>query len=82
MTPKEKAKNLVEKMCNYQWRQVTLHRSCSEFVNACNSAIVVCDEFLAEMNCQHIGYGKQVMFAYRKKKTEYWQQVKAEIEKL
>lgn len=82
MTPKEKAKKLVEKMCSYQWRQVTFHRSCSEFVNACNCAMVIVDEMLEEMNCTHIGYGKQVMSAYRKKKTEYWQQVKAEIERL
>lgn len=38
MIPKEKAKQLLEKMRNYQWRQVPFHRSCSEFVNACHCA--------------------------------------------
>ncbi len=73
MIPKEKAKKLVEKMAGYQWRQVTFHRSCPEFVNACNCAIIMVDEILSLKL-----WGK----TDGKKNREYWQGVKAEIEKL
>jgi hypothetical protein len=45
-------------------------------------AKIVCNEFIDAMSTTHIGYCKEPFNAYYKKKKDYWQAVKAEIEKL
>lgn len=67
MKPKEKAKELVDKMYQHQWRKDTI-----EFRNAKQCAIIAVDEIL-EIVPKNNGWQTSL---------EYWQQVKQEIEKL
>jgi hypothetical protein len=79
MTPKEKAKELVDKMYQHQWRKDTI-----EFRNAKQCALITCEEMI---------YGIEEAFEkYEKhKKTkvanqifywDFWSDVQLEIEKL
>jgi len=79
MTPENKAKELYDKFMRVAdplYKYPMCHDTAKE------AALIVCREFLDEMNCTHIGYGKDVMTAYRIKKTRFWQQVASTISKM
>ena len=77
MLPKNKAKKLVELMYTQQWREGDV-----EFHRAKQCAMIVCDEFIAEMKGKHIGDGKISMDIYRNHKLTFWKSVKEEIKLL
>jgi hypothetical protein len=66
MTPKEKAKELVEKMAIYHWTDVC------DYEGAKQCALIAVDEIL------DIAYW-EYMESMGEKEKEYWQQVKQEI---
>lgn len=72
MTPKEKAKQLID----------TFYRAYPIQDNslAKTNALIMVNERLEELNFTHIGYGKMIMQGYQKTKNKYWRQVKVEIE--
>jgi len=79
MTPKEKAKELVDKMYQHQWRKDTI-----EFRNAKQCALIAVDElikmesmFLSEIIkiCDAAKFNYEINHSF-------WQDVKNEIEKL
>ena len=73
MTPKEKAKELVDKYTQY----VT---EINEYEYAKNCALIAVDEIL---NSTPYGWYDKRFFSDKMKKFyEYWQEVKQEIEKL
>jgi len=67
MTPKQKAKDIVKRMYEHQWRDDNV-----EYRNAKNSAIVCVNEVLkvAKFYDEHSD------------QINYWKQVKTEIKKL
>ena len=67
MTPKEKAKELVDKMMNEQFNT-------EEISQAKQCALICVNEILHELEEEEDGY--------RMDRVEYWEQVKQEIEKL
>lgn len=69
MTPKEKAKELVDKMYQYQWRKDTI-----EFRNAKQCALISVDEILNIDNIKPYILHKEII--------EFYKEVKQEIEKL
>jgi hypothetical protein len=69
MKPKEKAKELVDKMYQYQWRKDTI-----EFRNAKQCALIAVDEMLKE----HFGD----ISDYGTRRYYFLKEVKEEIEKL
>ena len=69
MTPKEKAKELVEKYLKYTWK----NPQDLMFLDAKECALIYVDEMLNEI--------KTYMGSFRITREEYWQQVKQEIEK-
>ena len=72
MTPKEKAKELVEQFtfrceeCNYDW-------------NAKQCALIAVDEIISNTP---YGFYSGIIPAYKGTDLDYWKQVKQEIEKL
>jgi hypothetical protein len=70
MTPKEKAKELVDKMYQHQWRKDTI-----EFRNAKQCALIAVEEILNT----HLLSEKNILGIHP---VDYWQEVKQEIEKL
>ena len=68
MTPKEKAKELIDKMYECQWRKDTV-----EFRNAKKCALIAVNEIIKL---------KLLWFQKDSKDLQYWQEVKQEIEKL
>ncbi len=67
MTPRKKAKELVDKMYQHQWRKDTI-----EFRNAKQCALIAVDEMLNDEN----------EFIQTIPHHLYWERVKKEIEKL
>jgi len=74
MTPKEKAKELVDKMYQHQWRKDTI-----EFRNAKQCALIAVDE--VQQLIKDLSSCKN-RFIYIINEMNYWQEVKQEIEKL
>jgi hypothetical protein len=73
MTPKEKAKELVDKMYQHQWRKDTI-----EFRNAKQCALIAVDEIddiYQKLTPKDDPY-------YFLLELEYWEEVKNEIDKL
>ena len=66
MTPKEKAKELVEKMAIYHWTDVC------DYEGAKQCALIAADEILNPFN----------HFITTKEQEVFWEKVKHEIEKL
>ena len=80
MTPKEKAKELVDKMYQHQWRKDTI-----EFRNAKQCALIAVEEMLGEY--QSMSDLESVLVINNKltfivHQLQYWMEVKQEIEKL
>lgn len=67
MNSKEKAKEIIGKMFDRQWRQGAFHCSDKEFRNACHCAIIMVDEIL-KLCVKDIS------------DVKYWASVKIEIE--
>jgi hypothetical protein len=80
MTPKEKAKELVDKMYQHQWRKDTI-----EFRNAKQCALIAVDVILNDIMFWWYTPNKESitgdMIYFISQKT-YWKEVKTEIEKL
>ncbi len=78
MNAKEKAKDLIK-----QYTDVFLFRDTSvvfAFNKGKESALILVNKRLEELNFTHIGYGKGVIEGYQKTKLKYWNDVKKEIE--
>jgi hypothetical protein len=73
MTPKEKAKKIVDKMYQYQWRKDTI-----EFRNAKQCALIAVDEILKYIPKFEYGQGEKTTTM----EYDYLKEVKQEIEKL
>ena len=68
MTPKEKAKELLEKMISQKWEEY------DPYLSAKQCALIAVDEMLSHtMNCDYVCAGHSY---------EFWIEVKNEIEKL
>lgn len=73
MTPKEKARELVDSFKPYSdWNGFDLQR---ELLNAKQCALIAVDEIIKSTPCKFDGY-------YYEQNFKYWQEVKQEIEKL
>jgi len=96
MTPKEKAKEIFDNMCQNIGSNCEHDSYCEEDKCKLNGTVfckiskeeakecakIVCNEFIGAMSTTHIGYCKEAFNAYYKKKKYYWLAVKAEIEKM
>jgi len=80
MTPKEKAKDLVDKFIQYvdSTDQVGLANETEMKINAGNCALQCCDEILDFYNRYEGGIDSDEY----EQQAEYWNNVKEEIEKL
>jgi hypothetical protein len=80
-SPEEKAKELVDKMYQYQWRKDTI-----EFRNAKQCALIAVEEILElketqeeyQIQYENGEWSRDIGYKYSK----YWEQVKQEIQKL
>ena len=72
MTPKEKAKELIEK---YQFVEIANYTSMFE-IKEC--ALIAVDEIISNMP---YGFYSGIIPAYKGTDLDYWQEVKQEIEK-
>ena len=82
MTPKKHAEILIEKFKDFAFYSGKETEETSAEWNAKQCALIMVNEILEELNFTHIGYGKGIMQGYKKTKNKYWNEVKAEIEKL
>ncbi len=82
MTPKQKAKKLIEQFKDFAFYSGKETEETSVEWNAKQCALILVNERLEELNFTHIGYGKTIMQGYQKTKNKYWNDVKAEIELL
>lgn len=86
MTPKEKAKELVEKFDEYSFKPSAIFNSDFKepYENAKKCALICVDEIISTNPIEedyedHGVHGRETWYNYM---TEYWQEVKQEIEKL
>ena len=68
MTPKEKAIELVNKFHKFTYTAVHAHKTSGEYADAKQCALICCNEVLGYMGAD--------------RGTEFWNEVKQEIEKL
>lgn len=78
MTPKEKAKELVDKM---SYNDFDEDHNCSNYV-AKNCALIAVDEVLNVIPYSIMDTHKGEVYFYENEERDYWQEVKQEIEKL
>ena len=77
MTPKEKALELVDKLENHSF--IDIDKKISSYSSAKECALITVNEILKSIPCnQDYGGDGWVLID----NTEYWQEVKQEIEKL
>lgn len=77
MTPKEKALELVDKMYNVDFHDDAREIS-MRYPHAIKCALIAVDEILDALVSERISYGGE----YRYEESDYWEEVKTEIEKL
>ena len=81
MTPKEKAKDLVEKFKLYSWIScIEGYEELSNIESAKYCALIAVDEILEYIDSNHNGY--YTMPESVKIKYDYYEEVKQELEKL
>jgi hypothetical protein len=73
MTPKEKAKELINKYIHHTLVWNELNGWVYDFYSAKNCALIAVDEILIIMNEEYFSESEKI---------KYWQQVKQKIEKL
>ena len=77
MTPKEKAKELTHKMFDVDL-DCPNEDMCMLYPHAIKCALIAVDEILDALVSERISYGGE----YRYEESDYWEEVKQEIEKL
>jgi hypothetical protein len=82
MKPIEKAKSLLKKFTEPTQDWSDANGWVENLDNAKECCLILINERLDELKFTHVGYGKGIIEGYQKTKNKYWQEVKAEIERM